>query len=49
MDFNAIEDDLDAIFYNIVASAISKWWTFKLLRWLQRYPLITFEPFGGFG
>jgi hypothetical protein len=29
-----IEDDLDSILLNPVASTISKWWTFKLLRWV---------------
>jgi hypothetical protein len=32
--------------FNLVASAIAKWLTFKLLRWIT---LITFEPCGGFG
>jgi hypothetical protein len=36
-------------FLNLVASTIPKWLTFKLLRWVQRNPLITFEPIGGFG
>jgi hypothetical protein len=35
--------------FNLVASAIPKWRTFKLLRRVQRNPLITFEPIGGFG
>jgi hypothetical protein len=35
--------------FNLVTSAIRKWWTFKLLRWVQRNTLITFEPIGGFG
>jgi hypothetical protein len=30
-----IEDDLDSILFSPVASTISKWWTFKLLRWAQ--------------
>jgi hypothetical protein len=34
---------------NLVASAIPKWRTSKLLRWVQRNPVITFEPLGGFG
>jgi hypothetical protein len=46
---DAIEDDLNAIFYNPVHSIIPKWRMFKLLRWVQRYPLITFELIGGFG
>jgi hypothetical protein len=46
---DAIEDDLDATFFNLIASAIPKWRTFKLLRWVQRNPLIIFEPIGGFG
>jgi hypothetical protein len=29
-----IEDDLDSILLNPVASTISKWRTFKLLRWV---------------
>jgi hypothetical protein len=30
-----IEDDLDSVLLDPVASTISKWWTFKLLRWAQ--------------
>jgi hypothetical protein len=30
-----IEDDLDSILFNPVSLAISKWRTFKLLRWAQ--------------
>jgi hypothetical protein len=30
-----IEDDLDSILLNPVASTISKWRTFKILRWAQ--------------
>jgi hypothetical protein len=30
-----IEDDLDVILLNAVASTILKWRTFKLLRWVQ--------------
>jgi hypothetical protein len=30
-----IEDDLDSILFNAVASTIPKWRTFKLLRWVQ--------------
>jgi hypothetical protein len=30
-----IEDDLETIFYNAIASTIPKWQTFKLLRWVQ--------------
>jgi hypothetical protein len=30
-----IEDDLDSILFNPVASTISKWRTFKVLRWAQ--------------
>jgi hypothetical protein len=41
---DAIEDDLESS-----APAILKWQTFKLVRWVQRNPLITFEPIGGFG
>jgi hypothetical protein len=37
------EDDPDATFFNLVASAIPKWRTFKLLRLVQRNPLITFD------
>jgi hypothetical protein len=33
-------------FFNLVASVIPKCRTFKLLRWVQRNPLITFEPTG---
>jgi hypothetical protein len=32
---DAIEDNLDSILLNPVASTISKWLTFKLLRWAQ--------------
>jgi hypothetical protein len=32
---DGIEDDLDSILFNTVASTISKWRTFKLLRWAQ--------------
>jgi hypothetical protein len=32
---NGIEDDLDSILFNTVASTISNWRTFKLLRWAQ--------------
>jgi hypothetical protein len=41
---DAVEYDLDAISFNLVASAIPKWRTFKPLRWVQRNPLIIFEP-----
>jgi hypothetical protein len=44
-----IEDNLDSILPNPVASTTPKWRTFKLLRWVQRNPLITFELIGGFG
>jgi hypothetical protein len=30
-----IEDDLDSILFNPVASTMSKWQKFKLLRWAQ--------------
>jgi hypothetical protein len=30
-----IEDDLDSILLNSVASTVQKWRTFKLLRWVQ--------------
>jgi hypothetical protein len=46
---DAIEDDLEVTFFKLVASAIPKWGTFKLLRWVQRKSLINFEPIGGFG
>jgi hypothetical protein len=29
-----IEDDIDSILLKLVASMFSKWWTFKLLRWM---------------
>jgi hypothetical protein len=29
------EDDLDSILLNAVASAVPRWRTFKLLRWVQ--------------
>jgi hypothetical protein len=45
---DAIEDDLDAIFSNPTPSSIAKWRTFKLLRWVQRNPLITFGVIGEF-
>jgi hypothetical protein len=31
---DVIEDDLDSILLDSVSSTISKWLTFKLLRWL---------------
>jgi hypothetical protein len=37
------------IFFNLVASASPKWWTFKFLRWVHRNPLISFGPIAGFG
>jgi hypothetical protein len=30
-----IEDDLNSILFNAIASIIPNWQTFKLLRWLQ--------------
>jgi hypothetical protein len=30
-----IEDDLNSFLFNAVASTVPKWWTFKLLRWVQ--------------
>jgi hypothetical protein len=33
----AIDDDLKAIIFNPVATAIQKWGPFKLLRWLQNF------------
>jgi hypothetical protein len=33
--FDYIENNLDSILLNSVASTISKWRTFKLLRWAQ--------------
>jgi hypothetical protein len=30
-----VEDDIDSILLNLVASTIPKWRTFKLLRWVQ--------------
>jgi hypothetical protein len=32
---DAIEDELESILFNSVASTISKWMTFKLLRWIK--------------
>jgi hypothetical protein len=32
---NVIEDDPDSMILNPVFSTISKWWTFKFLRWGQ--------------
>jgi hypothetical protein len=32
---NDIEDDLDSIIFNVVASTIPKWRTFKLMNWVQ--------------
>jgi hypothetical protein len=32
---DGIEYHLDSILFNYVASTIQKWWTFKLLRWVQ--------------
>jgi hypothetical protein len=55
VDFNeiwdagdAIEDEIAAIFYNLVASGIPEWRTFKLLTWVKGNPLINFEPLGRF-
>jgi hypothetical protein len=31
-----VEDDIDSILLNLLASTIPKWLTFKLLRWVQR-------------
>jgi hypothetical protein len=39
-----IEDDLHSTLLNPIVSTISKWRTFKVLRWVQ-----LFEPIGGFG
>jgi hypothetical protein len=41
---DSIEDDLDPMLFNPVASTISKWWMFKFLRWAQ-----LLNRFGGFG
>jgi hypothetical protein len=30
-----IEEDLDSILLNPIPSTISKWWTFKVLRWVK--------------
>jgi hypothetical protein len=38
-----IEDDLDSILFNAVASIFPKWRAFKLLRWVQ--PLNRFVDF----
>jgi hypothetical protein len=38
-----VEDDIDSIVLNLVASTIPRRRTFKLLRWCK------FEPIGGFG
>jgi hypothetical protein len=46
---DAIEDELNATFSNLVASVFPKWWTSLPLRWVQTNPIITFEPIGGFG
>jgi hypothetical protein len=40
-----IEDDLDSILFNAIASTVPKWQTFKLLRWVQ----LLNEPIGGYG
>jgi hypothetical protein len=34
-DGDDLEDDLDSILLNPVASTVSKWRTFKFLRWAQ--------------
>jgi hypothetical protein len=34
-DGDDIEDGLDSILFNAVASTVPKWRTFKLLRWVQ--------------
>jgi hypothetical protein len=33
---HATEGDLGAIIFNLVASIVSKWWIFKLLKWMSR-------------
>jgi hypothetical protein len=38
--FDATENDLDATRFNLVALSIPKLRAFKLLRWMQRNPLI---------
>jgi hypothetical protein len=43
-----IEYYLDSILFNAVTSTSPKWWIFKLLRWVQRNPLVNFEMIGGF-
>jgi hypothetical protein len=32
---HAVEGGIDAEHFNPLASTIPKWWTFKLLRWMQ--------------
>jgi hypothetical protein len=41
---NDFEDDLDAIFFNLVASIIPQWRTF-----LTSEVVVIFEPISGFG
>jgi hypothetical protein len=40
---HAIEDNLDAVLSNPIPSAIPKWRTFKLLRWMQNFHQSTWE------
>jgi hypothetical protein len=44
-----IEDDLEAMFSNTIASVIRKWRMFKFVLWVQSNPLITFESIDMFG
>jgi hypothetical protein len=47
-----IEDNLDSVLLNPVVSTISKWRTFKILRWAQLLnPLVDFDEilYGGDG
>jgi hypothetical protein len=46
---DAIECNLDGIFSNPVPINIPKWQTFKLLRRVQRNPLIKFKLIGRYG
>jgi hypothetical protein len=40
---HAIEGDVDAMTFNIIASTILKWQRFKPLRWMQNLPQIALD------
>jgi hypothetical protein len=40
---HAIEGGLNAVLFNPVPSTIPKWWTFRLLRWMQNLHQSTWD------